>query len=139
MKSIFIELNIGVVIPAWILDGRLWVMDAHSQTITPFVKNESWWTHQEEVLAVAEQIKLSYDGGAGIIAETDVPPEKNIHCSKLPDFWPCPQRIEKLKALRDCQDEARENLNAQILARLERAAGIPTIKLPEFLQMLPQF
>lgn len=151
MKSIFIECNNGVIIPAWILDGRLWVMDGHGQTIVPLERCEAWWKRQEEVVAAAEQIRISYDAYAGILPESDVPKGKNIHVNKLPDFWPCPRRVEKLNHLKDTQDWAwnvdcssgtnyrSSAFTNQVTAQLERAAGDTNIGMREFSEMLPSF
>jgi len=151
MKSIFIECNNGVVIPAWILDGRLWVMDGHTQTIVPLERCEAWWKKQEEVEAVAEQVRISYDAYAGIISESDVPIGKNIHINKLPEFWPCPRRVEKMELLNNSQQAAwhvdcanghvRESaiFTNQVRAQLERAAGDPGIGVRDFTDMLPNF
>lgn len=154
MKSIFIECNNGVVIPAWILDGRLWVMDGHGQTIVPVSSGEAqltWWARQDEILAVAEQIQISYDGYLGLISEESIPKEKNIHITKLPDFWPCPLRVEKMELLNNSQQAAwhvdcanghvRESaiFTNQVRAQLERAAGDPGIGVRDFADMLPKF
>lgn len=147
MKSIFIECNNGVVIPAWILDDRLWVMDGHTQTIVPLERCEAWWKKQEEVEAVAEQVRISYDAYAGILPESEVPVGKNIHVNNLPEFWPCPRRVERMKMIVEHQNFAWTmlcssgfscSMTQQEVARLERAAGDPNINMRDFTEMFPK-